>query len=168
MRGLSLLLSACGLAAAVLGWRLTMGLVPPADPATSSMAVRLGMAVAFLLPASLLLAATIAVQMAARFVAGAFDPTRDADTAFLRRNQRVISNSVEQLCVFAPALLALAAGAGRPEMPAVEALAIVFAAARLVFWAGYLVAPMARAPGMAASFGANLSALLAGIWMWLK
>ncbi len=168
MRGVSLLLSVCGLVGAMLGWRMTVGLLPALDPAASSMAVRLGLAAGFLLPAALLLAAMIAAQMVGRFMAGAFDPTSGAETPFLIRNQRVIGNSVEQLAVFVPGLLALAAGASRADMPGVAAAALVFAAARGLFWAGYLAHPMARAPGMAASFAVNLATLLAAAWLWLK
>ena len=53
------------------------------------------------------------------------------------------------------------------QMGAVTALGVVFALARLVFWIGYLIAPIARAPGMAATFAATLSALAAAAWFWV-
>jgi uncharacterized membrane protein YecN with MAPEG domain len=163
MRGLSLLLSACGMIAALLLWR---AVVPDfaADAGAASIAVRLGEAATSLLPAAAVLAAMVMVQMAARFIAGRTDPLAGTETPFLLRNQRVITNTVEQMAIFVPAQMALAAGTDGASMPQVLALGIVFAAARLVFWAGYLAAPIARAPGMAATLAVNMAALLAAAW----
>jgi len=165
-RGLTVLLSAAGVVAAVLGWRALVGFVPP-DPIWSSMAVRLGVAALALLPAAFLLWLMVLTQMLARFIAGAFDPLARPDGFFLRLNQRVISNSAEQFLCFLPALLALAAGTSAARMPEVIALALVFAVARLVFWLGYLCGPMLRAPGMAATFAAVTAALAGAAWVWL-
>jgi hypothetical protein len=130
------------------------------------MALRLGDALAALLPALFVLFAMIVAQMGARFLGGVFDPQAGRETAFLRVNQRVISNTVEQLAMFAPALLALAAAAPAGWMPGVLALGGSFALARLVFWAGYLAAPIARAPGMAATMLVTLAALFGAAWFW--
>jgi hypothetical protein len=159
-RRASLLSGTAGIVAGLLLWRLTSAVIPIGAEATS-MALRLGLAAAAMLPCVAILAAMILAQMGARFMLGAFDPTDGDEARFLRTNQRVISNSVEQLMIFAPALLAHAA------MPGVLALAVVFAFARLAFWAGYLAAPLARAPGMAATIAVNLATLLAAAWFWL-
>ena len=53
------------------------------------------------------------------------------------------------------------------RMAEVLAIAPVFALARLVFWAGYLTAPILRAPGMAASFAASAAALGWALAVWL-
>ena len=90
-----------------------------------------------------------------------------AYVAFLRTNQRVITNTIEQLSVFVPAYLALAAGAPAARMAPIVALAWVFALARLAFWIGYLAATRLRAPGMAATFAVNLATLISAIWVWL-
>lgn len=131
------------------------------------MAFRIGLALAALIPAAIVLAAMILAQMLLRFTTGAFDPLAGRDCRLLHINQRVIGNTVEQVTVFAPALLAWAAGADASAMPGVIALGIVFAAARLVFWVGYLIDPMARALGMAPSFIAGLAALGAAARAWL-
>ncbi|MCW3475898.1 MAPEG family protein [Limobrevibacterium gyesilva] len=164
---MSLLLGSCGAVAAFLVWQLIVPLIPP-DAAASSMAVRLGTATAALLPGSFVLATMIAAQMAVRFAAGVLDPTAGRETRFLLVNQRVISNTVEQTCLFVPALLALAAGMPGAQLPAALALGPVFAAARLAFWVGYVLAPVARAPGMAATYAVNAATLLAAAWMWLN
>lgn len=165
-RGLSLLLAAIGITAALLGWHGLRGLIQ-ADPAWSSMATRLGAASLALTPAAGTLWLMLAAQMATRMATAAFDPIRQPDGPFLRTNQRAIGNTLEQMWVFCPALLALAAGAPAQRMPDVLALAIVFAAARLVFWLGYLTRPILRAPGMAATFAASSATLAAAIWVWL-
>lgn len=166
MRGLSLLLASCGIAGALLVWQALVPLMP-ADTEATSMALRLGRGAAALLPACLVLAAMIAAQMVARFAASAIDPLAGRETRFLRVNQRAISNTVEQMAVLVPSLLALAAAANARQMPEIVAAGAAFAIARLVFWAGYLIAPVARAPGMAASAAISLSCLLAAAWNWL-
>jgi len=166
VRGLSLLLGVCGAVAALLGWQW---LVPhlPADPAGASMAIRLGQGCAALLPGAVVLALMILGQMALRFAGGITDPTAGRETRTLLVNQRAITNTVEQFAIFAPSLLALAAGVPAPRIAEVMALGVVFAIARLVFWLGYLIAPVGRAFGMAATLAATLGALAAAIWFWL-
>ncbi|MBN8874976.1 MAG: MAPEG family protein [Rhodospirillales bacterium] len=165
MRRKSVLLATIGLIAALLVWRLLTAVLLPAPTGTPYQ--RLAIGIAALLPAVTVLAAMILAQMAARFSSVVIDPTAGRETRFLLVNQRVISNTVEQLAVFVPALLAFAAHSLPGDMPAIVALGIVFALARLAFWAGYLRAPLFRAPGMAATAGANLAALAAAIWVWL-
>ena len=63
-------------------------------------------------------------------------------------------------------LLAVAAGVSSDRMRFVVAAGVVFAVARLVFWGGYLLGPMMRAPGMAATFAVNIATLAAAIWVW--
>jgi len=165
-RTLSLLLGAIGIAAAILLWHSLVPVIPP-DPGWPSMATRLGAAALALLPAAATLWLMIVAQMAARMLAGTIDPVRQPDTPFLLTNQRAISNTVEQMLVFAPSLLALSAGAPATAMPYVVALALTFATARLGFWLGYLARPLLRAPGMAATFATTSITLASAIWVWL-
>ncbi len=163
MRCLSLLLGACGIAAAWLLWRVVVTEIPePADGA----AVRISLTLAWLLPSLALLWAMLLVQMGARFLGARFDPLAGGESRFLAVNQRVITNTVEHMAVFAPAVLALAAGVDGAHMPGVIALAIVFAAARAVFWAGYLVGPMGRGFGMAATLVTTAAALGGAAFAW--
>lgn len=74
---------------------------------------------------------------------------------------------MEQLLCFIPALFALAAGVTAALMPKVVALGLIFAAARLVFWLGYLARPVLRATGMAATFATVTATIAAAIWVWL-
>jgi uncharacterized membrane protein YecN with MAPEG domain len=165
MRRKSALLSTIGLIAALLGWRLLTELLPIVVAATE--AERLGIGAAALLPAASVLILMVVVQMGARGSAEAIDPTAGQETRFLLVNQRVITNTIEQLAVFIPALLALAARTDPAGMAGVAALGSTFALARLLFWAGYLRAPLFRAPGMAATMGVTVATLVAACWAWV-
>ena len=166
MRGVSLLLGTCGVVAALLLWRV-LGDEIPVPPDGASTAGRLSLALTWLLPSAAVLWAMVVAQMAARFILGAFDPLAPQPGRFLAVNQRVISNTVEQGLIFVPALLALAAGAPAALMPQVLALPAVFVVARCAFWAGYLVAPIGRALGMAATLAVTTAALGGAVWVWL-
>lgn len=164
-RRMSLILSLAGiLLIAGLWWQLAQAIPVPRDAATT--AGRLAVGLSALLPAAAVPFAMILVQTIARFLGGVFDPLAGAETRFLQVNQRVISNTVEQFAVFAPAFLALCAAAPPTGIPAALALSPAWAAARLVFWFGYLAHPMARAPGMAATVAAVLAALGGAAWVW--
>lgn len=139
------------------------GLLPPIAATTT--AERIGLAALAVLPGAAVLALMIGVQMLLRFATGTFDPTAGTDGAALVRTQRAITNTVEQLVVFAPSMLALAA-LGAP-MRGVAALGIVFAVARAAFWIGYAIHPLARAPGMAATGACSLGALGWAVLAWL-
>ncbi len=66
MRALSLLLGVCGAVAAMLAWQALVPLLRP-DPAASSMAIRLGLGLAALLPSAAVLMLMLLAQMALRF-----------------------------------------------------------------------------------------------------
>jgi uncharacterized membrane protein YecN with MAPEG domain len=162
----SALLSTIGLIAALIGWRTIMSSFTP--QAAETEAQRLGLGFASLLPAVSVLALMVLAQILGRAATPqALDPTACQESRFLLVNQRVIANTVEQMTMFAPALLAFAARAEPGQMGSITALGFVFAMARLVFWAGYLRAPLFRAPGMAATAGCTVAALVTAIWVWL-
>jgi hypothetical protein len=160
----SLLGSAIGIMVAMALWFGLARILPLG--AAAGMPLRIGLAVAALLPAVSVLDLMIVVQMGLRVRAGALDPLSGRDGRLLQVNQRVLTNTVEQLAGFAPSLLAVAAGAPPVWMPSIVAAGIVFAVARLVFWAGYMLGPLWRAPGMAASFAINVATLVTAIRLW--
>ena len=131
---------------------------------TAGLPDRLALGCAALLPAVCVLNLMILAQMRLRARSGAVDPLAGQDGTLLRVNQRVLTNTVEQLAGFAPALLALAAGVPPGRMRFVVAAGAVFALARLAFWAGYLLGPLTRAPGMAATFAVNIGTLVAAMF----
>lgn len=162
----SLSLGGFGLVGGLVLWWWGTGLVavPGGSP---SMGVRLGLVAAALLPSAGLLLLMTAASFTARFVSATFDPLAGHDGRFLQLNQRVISNTVEQLAVFAPALLAWGAGGGAAAMPGVLAAGFAFALARAAFWLGYHLHVFGRAPGMAATIGLNALALAMAGRAWL-
>ena len=111
------------------------------------MSGRLAIGCASLLPAVGVLNLMIAAQMRRRALSGKIDPLAGGDDAWLLVNQRALTNTVEQLVGFAPALLALAAGVAAGQMPYVMPAGLVFAISRIAFWGGYLMGPLLRAPG---------------------
>jgi uncharacterized membrane protein YecN with MAPEG domain len=153
-----------GIVVAVLAWWVLTLVAPEAH---TGVAPHLALALAALLPAAIILLAMILVQSSTRAMTGAIDPLAGTDSVFLRTNQRVITNTIEQLVVFVPALLTLAAGAPAARMAPVVALAWVFALARVAFWVGYLAGSRLRAPGMAATFVVNAITLVSAVWVCL-
>jgi uncharacterized membrane protein YecN with MAPEG domain len=163
--GLRLLLgSAAGIIVTFALWRW-LATVIAVEPSLG-IAERLGLGCAALLPAVAMLNLMIAAQMLIRTMTRAVDPLAGEDGRLLRVNQRALTNTVEQLAGFAPALLALATGVSGGLMPYVIAAGIMFALARLVFWGGYLLGPMLRAPGMAATFAINVTTMIAAVAAW--
>ena len=159
-----LLRSGAGIVVAFIIWHVLSRIIP-AD-AAAQLPERLGLVFASLLPAVCVLNLMVVVQMRLRVAYRAVDPLAGLDTRPLQVNQRVLTNTVEQLVGFAPALLALAAGAPPAWMPMVVSAGLVFALMRLVFWGGYLLDPLLRAPGMAATFAVNVATMIAAIGVW--
>ncbi|MCW2235833.1 MAPEG family protein [Azospirillum canadense] len=93
--------------------------------------------------------------MLARARSVALNPIDDPESRFHRVSQRVLSNTVEQTMVFLPALAALVAQAPLPDLGAATVATILFVVGRLLFWAGYLTHPYARAPGMSVTLTVN-------------
>ena len=159
-RRASVLLSSLGAALAGLALILLSRLFAEAAPGP------LAAGFLALLPGGAVLAAMVLAQMAMRFVWAAADPASADDPRPLRLGQRVISNTVEQVAIFAPALVALAA----LEVAAsgtLLALGLVFAFSRLLFWAGYALHPLGRAPGMGATVLVVLGTLVWAAWAGL-
>ena len=117
---------------------------------------------ALLVPAVLMMGFTLAV-MAVRMHVRAFDPVNAADPPAVRAASRALTNTLEQAAVFAPSAVVIALTSGPAVRQLVPALAITFLLARVVFWVGYLTAPVNRAVGMAATLGVNAVALLAAL-----
>jgi uncharacterized membrane protein YecN with MAPEG domain len=73
---------------------------------------------------------------------------------------RVADNTMQQNFVFAVASLGLATMLSPERLQVIWACAIVYMMARVVFWIGYRVHPLFRAPGMAATAYLNLGMIL--------
>ena len=73
---------------------------------------------------------------------------------------RVADNTLQQNFVFVVASLALSTVVSLHYVQVVWACAIVFVVARAVFWLGYRMNPLYRAPGMAATAYMNLGMIV--------
>ncbi len=141
---------------------LAPGFGPP--PVADAPADRLAFALPLLGgPAALLLAMVLGTAVA-RALSDAYNPLTDAESPLYRASQRVLANTVEQSMVFLPVFLALAVALPADRLGWLELAVLLFLGARLLFWAGYLAHPYARAPGMTGTLTVNagmLAALLA-------
>ncbi len=84
-----------------------------------------------------------------RLVTEAFDPLAGKETKSILVNLRYLQNTLEQLMLFVPGLLLLAAYA-EPDTIAksVTAAALVWIVARFAFWIGYRQGPQYRIAGL--------------------
>ncbi len=73
---------------------------------------------------------------------------------------RVVDNTLQQNFVFAIATLSLSTIVPLQHLQVVWACVIVFVVARAVFWLGYRLNPLYRAPGMSATAYLNLGMIL--------
>jgi len=143
---------------AVSVWILTS--VLPTPPISDALAERLGYALranVFALVPFFVMLITIGNS---RFLSEAIDPTRRAESAPMQIDGRVAENTLQQNFVFAVASLALSTTVPLHHLQVVWACAIVFVLARFVFWLGYRINPLYRAPGMSASAYMNLGMIL--------
>lgn len=135
------------------GWQTTA--FDGADPLAFA---ALGLA----LPA--LVVATMVGRLAQRrfFDAGLIDGDRFPPGSPAEIDQRVLSNSVEQLVLAACIWPALAVRLGAEGAGVVLALGIALAVTRVLFWAGYHRAPPLRGFGFSAGF---FPTVLSGLWL---
>ena len=134
---------------ALLLWLGLRHLLPPI-PDMDSEGARMMFAVYCIAVASLLtLLAGIEAVAHERLMGPALDPLAAAETPRMKINLRYLQNTVEQILLFAPGLLLLAHHSpDGGSMRAVAATTIVWIAARWVFWVGYHMSPLLRAPGL--------------------
>ena len=104
----------------------------------------------------------------ARFRSDAIDPTRHAESRSLEIDGRVADNTLQQNFVFAVVSLALSTIVAAHHLQVVWACTIVFVIARCVFWVGYRMDPLYRAPGMAATAYLNLGMILFVVYWIFK
>jgi hypothetical protein len=95
-----------------------------------------------------------------RFLSEAIDPTRRAESRAMEIDGRVADNTLQQNFVFVVATLAVSTLIPLHLLQVVWACTIVFVIARCVFWIGYRINPLYRAPGMSATAYMNLGMIL--------
>lgn len=135
-----------------------IGVAPPADDT----AARLAFAARWLLVPGLTLLVGIGFTANRRFfTADAIDGT-DGSNRTLDINLRYNRNTLEQTVLAAIAWTGLALALPGERLTLIPVLAVLFAAGRVSFWLGYLMAPWARAFGFALTFYPT-----AAVYVWL-
>ena len=150
---------------ALLVWILSTVIVAPIlEGAADRLAYALPWAVLAAIPLFMMLAAV----GNARFLSEAIDPTLGKEDQKTIVNGRVADNTLQQFTIFAIALLALSTTLPADRLSFVPATAITFLIARMVFWVGYRIHPLYRAPGFSSTAYLNLGMMVAVLWMWLR
>ena len=99
-----------------------------------------------------------------RFLTDAIDPLRHAESRVIEINERYLDNTLQQYLVFLVGTVALSTFLDGQSMKLIVALTVVFILARIVFWVGYRIDPLYRAPGMAATIYMNLGIILSVLY----
>ncbi|ALG70534.1 membrane protein [Azospirillum thiophilum] len=154
----ALLLNGSSAVVTVLLFVLLLSLVAP-PMGINAPGARMALWARLALWPALVLFAMVFGVMAMRGRTQAFNPIEDPESRGQRVSQRVLANSVEQTAIFLPALAALVATLPVPSMGAAAVATGLFVLGRLLFWAGYLIHPFARAPGMAMTLTVTLIVL---------
>lgn len=100
-----------------------------------------------------------------RFLSEAIDPTRHAESAAMEIDGRVTDNTLQQNFVFLVASLTASTVLPFTHLHVIWAAAIWFVIARIVFWIGYRIDPLYRAPGMSATAYLNLGLICYVLYM---
>jgi hypothetical protein len=150
----------------LLVWLLSSLIGPPDVPDTA--ADRLAYAARWLVVAILPLFAMLIAIGNARFFSEAIDPTLHKEDPAMVVNGRVADNTLQQFVVFAVGLLALSVSLPARSLCIIPAVTITFVIARLVFWIGYRIHPLYRAPGFSSTAYLNAGMLVASLWTWLS
>ncbi len=102
-----------------------------------------------------------------RFFSEAIDPLAHKESVSMEVDGRVADNTLQQNFVFFVGTIALSTFLSADTVKILLVLTIVFVLARAVFWIGYRINPLYRAPGMAATSYMNLGILLTVIYFAL-
>jgi hypothetical protein len=151
--------AASGVVSMALGvWALTNAL--PSPGISDVLAERLAYALRANVVAILPLFIMIITVANSRFLSDAIDPTLRAESPSMQIDGRVVDNTLQQSFVFVVASLAMSTIVPLHYLQVIWACAIVFVVARFVFWLGYRINPLYRAPGMSATAYMNLGMIL--------
>lgn len=128
----------------------------PAPNVTDEISARLAYALAANVFAVLPFFIMLIIVSNERFLSNAIDPTLHAESARMEIDGRVVENTLQQNFVFFVATLALSTVVPFQYLQVILACALVFVVARCLFWLGYRMHPLYRAPGMSATAYLNL------------
>lgn len=103
----------------------------------------------------------------ARFLSEAIDPTLGKESEKMVVDGRVTDNTLQQFVCFLVGIAALSVSLPIERISYVPAVAITFVISRTIFWIGYRIHPLYRAPGFSSTAYMNLFMYIAVIWMRL-
>jgi hypothetical protein len=103
----------------------------------------------------------------ARFVSEAIDPTLGKESPKMIVDCRVTDNTLQQFVCFLVGICALSVSLPIERISYIPAVAITFVICRIVFWVGYRIHPLYRAPGFSSTAYMNLFMYIAVIWLRL-
>ncbi len=99
-----------------------------------------------------------------RFLSDAIDPTLHKESATQEVDGRVAENTFQQNFVFLVVTTAISTVLPENYLQVLYAVTIVFFIARFVFWFGYRMHPLYRAPGMSSTAYMNLFMIFATLY----
>jgi hypothetical protein len=102
-----------------------------------------------------------------RFLSEAIDPTLGKESQKMVVNGRVADNTLQQFVCFLVGITALSVSLPIDRISYVPAVAITFVISRTIFWIGYRLRPLYRAPGFSSTAYMNIFMYVAVLWMRL-
>jgi hypothetical protein len=136
--------------------------LPHRQPAGDDLQDRLAFAAAWLLLPGLALLSGVVGAARRGFYRDAIDGTRTPASPALEINLRYNQNTLEQVVLAAISWAGLAIRLPADLLYLVPALAVIFLAARLAFFIGYLIYPVGRTFGMTLTI---IPTILAYVWL---
>ena len=103
----------------------------------------------------------------ARFLSEAIDPTLGKESPEMIVDGRVTDNTLQQFVCFLVGICALSVSLPIERISYIPAVAITFVICRIVFWVGYRIHPLYRAPGFSSTAYMNLFMYIAVLWIRL-
>ena len=148
----------------ILGWLISSTM--PEPQVVDAPGNRLAYAARWSVVAVLPLFAMLAAVGNARFLSEAIDPTLGKESQKMVVDGRVAENTLQQFVCFLVGIMALSVSVPIGWISVVPAVAISFVICRIVFWIGYRIHPLYRAPGFAST--AYMNAFMYIVVLWLS
>ena len=149
-----------------LVWLLSTMIAPPRIP--DGPADRIAFALPWAVLAAVPLFAMVIAIGNARFASEAIDPTLGKESQAMVVNGRVADNTLQQFALFVVAMLSLAVMLPAGRLSIIPAVSITFVLMRILFWIGYRIHPLYRAPGFSSTAYMNIFMFIAVFWFWLR
>ena len=161
---------AIGAASGIAGMVLLVWLIStwmPQPQVTDAPGNRLAYAARWSVVAVLPLFAMLVAVGNARFLSEAIDPTLGKESQSIVVDGRVADNTLQQFVCFLVGITALSVSLPIGWISVIPAVAITFVICRIVFWIGYRIHPLYRAPGFSSTAYMNLFMYIAVLWLRL-